>query len=203
MASKRYENNAWVDIDELKRYENGAWVDCESAKKYENGAWVEVWTAVQWLKQLANTTTADAINYVTLSNRENVGWSIFATTPQSGYVTYYLDGLFTNPEVSCEYDGIYYGMVSGTQKYAPAGSISLYTRTTSGTENYTSLGNLGDSSGETFGEYFTTLSGSFNRIGYKIKLNNWQLDAPIMYWIDIWDFMIDGKLCLPGEDCIV
>lgn len=205
MSIKKYVNEAWEDCESMKRYESGAWQDCDSVKKYQDGAWVEIWTAVQFMKQLANTTTADSIGYVTTSSRKNQGWSIFASTNQSGYVTYYLEGEFTNPTISCDYDGVYYGTLSsGSQKYASAGTLSLYTRTTSGTASYTTISStLGNSSGDTEGTYSTTLSGSYDRIGYRGKLSNWNLNTPIMYWIDIWDFMIDGKLCLPGEDCIV
>lgn len=79
MASKRYENNAWVDIEELKRYENGAWVDCESAKKYENGAWVEVWSktpTLKFVKVYSTSGTTPTYTYDVASDNASFSYNI-------------------------------------------------------------------------------------------------------------------------------
>lgn len=200
----KYESGAEVDIEEVYRYESGAEVEAEGVYAYKNGAEEEVWSAIKWMKELANTMSIAWVGYGHASMHDSTMWCVYVDNgTDGGYVTYYLEGDFKNPTVSFDWHGYFnYETSSGEIRYASAGSISLYTRTKSGTTNYPpAVSDVGTSRGSDEGTFSTTLSGEFDRIGFKIDLNSWNSTRYPCYSIDIWNFLIDGKECLPSADC--
>lgn len=203
---KSYKNDAWEDPEINRRYEADAWTDCEFAKRYISDAWEEVWTAVKWMKALSDTLPSGVTaGHVKGAPSDKDGWAIwfFEGDNDSGSATYYLDGEFTNPTISFDYDGFFSFTPNGQLTYASSGKLELYTRTTSGTESYTTaVGSIQVVEGTE--NYSTTLSGTFDRVGIRFTFTNWTVDASMspQYLLNLWNILIDGKFCLPGDDCV-
>lgn len=198
-------NSAWEEIDTINKPVNGAWQECEEVCKPVSNAWQVIWTRIKWMKQLATTFKYAEAGYAG-SSGDNRGWSIYCDRNDGGYVTYYLEGDFSKPTISFQYEGwCNYETTSGADKYASAGSIELYTRTKSGTEQYTTVDSSVNTSNSDKLSYRTTLTSDYDRIGYKIDLNAWSgadSGSYCDYDIIIWNFHIGTKECLPSEDCI-
>ena len=199
----KYENGAEVEISEVNRFASGAEQEADGVYAVKNGAEEQVWTAILKMKELVNTFTKASGSYATGGGYDGDQWCVFSLEPDGGYATWYLEGEFNNPTISFNWDGVYWGTRSdGVQQYASAGSISIYARRTSGEEVYPSaVGSLGNTYGNDEGEFSTRLTGSYDRIGFTVKFHNWGLNEPVMYWVDIYNILIDGNLSLPGEDC--
>lgn len=209
MGLEKPYNGAWQEIESVNKPVNGAWQECEAVCKPKDGAWEEIWNAILYMKELANTLSSNvSCGYATSSTYGEM-WSIFSfyEGDASGYVTYYLEGDFSNPTVSFGVSGFFnYETSSGTTRYATAGTIELYTRTTDGTANYTTMGNVGSSSSETSETFEETLSGEYDRIGIRVTLRDWNVEDTmnyLQYNIDIWNFLIDGKACIPSKECVI
>lgn len=200
-------NNAWQEIDTINKPVGSAWQECEEILKPVSGAWQKIWTRIKYMKQLATTFKYAEAGYIGSSGGTK-GWGIFCNRNDGGYVTYYLEGDFLKPTISFDCDGwCNYESSTGQDRYASAGSVEIYTRTKSGTENYTtafSSVNTATGSSELL-SYRNTLSGDYDRIGYKIDLNAWSgadSGSYCDYNICIWNFFIGTKECLPSEDCV-
>lgn len=196
----KYKNGAEVEIEEVNRFESGAEVEADGVYRVKNGAEEQVWSAVIDMKELENTTTV-------FSSSPSVGgdgkeyWSIFATTHGGGYITYYIEGDFTNPTISFDWDGVYWGtQASGAQQYASAGSIDIYLGGEA--DQYVAgVSGLGNIYGSDYGSYEYQAVGHYTRIGFRVKVTNWGLNDPCMYWINVSNILINGEECFPGEDC--
>lgn len=203
MALRTYVKEAWEDIADLQNPNvNGARETADVARIYQNNAWEDVWTSIRWMSQLESTFSVAEAGYSQSSSHDYTIWNVTSDYNDGGYATYYLEGDFSNPAVSFDWYGFFYYAVSdGSVHYAPAGSISLYTRTTGGTESYPSaVSNVGSDTDSDEGSFSTTLNGNFDRIGFRIKLRDWGAADPF-YYISVWNFLIDGDECLPSEDC--
>lgn len=201
----RYTNGAEQEVNGVYRYANGAEQEAEAVYRYVNGAEQEVWSAMKWMSLLASNFSASVdAGYATISGYDGKVWSVITFQNVGGYATYYLEGNWTNPTISFDWQGFCnYETSSGATRYASAGSISLYTRSTSGTTEYPSaVTSVGSSSGDGSGTFSTTLTGTFDRIGFKIELKNWGSTSNPLYSIDMWNILIDGKMSLPSEDCV-
>ena len=203
----RYTNGAEQEAEIVTRYEAGAEVEAEAVYAYKNGAEEEVWSAIQWMKELANTLTVANAEYAYASWHDYQIWSVGGHDKNDGgYVTYYLEGDFTNPTLSFEYDGWYnYITTSGTDRYASAGKIERYTRTKSGAESYYEIVSSVDTSDTDSKSYSSQLQGEYDRIGLRIDLASWSggdSGEYLTYYIDFWNLRIDGKECLPSPDCV-
>lgn len=208
MAFDKYKNGAWQEPESgVRRYDTDktAWVDCESAKRYVDGAWKEVWSAMKCMKELYCSSDITAY-YLQSSSKGKYGWSVnFANTPNADYATYYLEGEFVNPTFSFEYEGAaWLTEPNGDVAYRPAGKLYVYTRTTDGTEEYTAVStSLGTTSGPESGTYDKALSGAYDRIGFKVVASPaYSSSVDVTKYIDISYPYIDGKLALPGKECI-
>ena len=204
MALRTYNSDAWGDIEDLKTPEvDNARQTAECAKIYQNDAWEEVWAAIKYMSLLECTFTNAEADYATSTSHDHMVWAIYSEKNDGGYATYYLEGDFSNPTVSFDwYAFMYYTVSDGSTHYAAAGDISIYTRTTSGTENYTTaVSQMGSDTTGDSGSYSNRFSGNFDRVGFKIKLRNWGANESY-YDISIWNFLIDGTECIPSEECI-
>lgn len=186
---------------------DGARREVAAVEKCVDGAWKEIWSAVKYMKELANTLPSGVtVGYVTGSASDRQGWAIwyFDGNTGSGSVTYYLDGEFVNPTVSFDYDGFFAYTPSGTQTYATVGKIDLYTRTTSGAESYTAaVSAVNVTEGQE--SFSTTLSGTFDRVGIRFTFNNWNVNSSMspQYLFNIWNILINGKESIPAEECVI
>jgi len=201
-------NGAWQEPeDTVRKYELGAWEECEFARRVISGAWENVWEAIRYMSQMNNTLKSGTIvGYVQgTSSGKNDGWGIWyfeSGNTGSGSVTYYLDGDFTNPTISFDYDGFFSSLIGGEFRYASVGSLEVYTRTTSGSESYASaVSSINVPDGHQ--NYSTTLNGTFNRVGFRFKFQNWNVgsDMSPQYLFNIYNILIDGKDCIPSKEC--
>lgn len=201
-----YKNGAEQEAETVTRYANGAEQEAEGVYTVKNGAEEEVWSAIKWLKELNNTLTVAECNYFGGSNGYR-GWDVGgADENDGGYVTYYLEGDFTNPTLSFEYEGWYnYESTSGEDRYASAGSIERYLRTKSGSESYYEIVSSVDTSDTDSQSFSTQLQGEYDRVGIRIDLSSWSggnSGKYLTYFIDFWNLRIDGKECLPSAECV-
>lgn len=186
---------------------NGARQEVAAVEKYVNGAWQEIWSAIKYMLLLEHTLTYAEAGYWTGGSRK--GWGVSCDRNDGGFITVYLEGDFTNPTISFDCDGwCNYESTSGADRYASAGSVSIYTRKKSGTENYTTaISSVNTAEGDIdMLSYSKTFAGEYDRIGYKIDLAAWSgADEGDYcdYNIAIWNFLIDGKECIPSEECTV
>lgn len=185
MAIKDKVNEAWQEIETLNVPVNSAYQEADHANALVDGAWQEVWSCIKFLTELSNTFDNGLLDV------RDGGLTVFYTKWEdyydgeqdgdiggSGDITFYLEGNWTNPTIRFDYEG------GGSRSNAamttwytfPAGDISIYTRTTDGTENTKEVvTNLGtsesgadiDTSNEK-GSYSGVLTGTFDRIGISI-----------------------------------
>lgn len=205
---KSYKSDAWEDPEINRRYEADAWTDCEFAKRYISDAWEEVWTAIKWMKVINDTLISGTIaGHITNTSDGQEGWGIWyfdGGDNGGGSATYYVEGDFTNPSISFDYDGFFGYTPGGTYTQAQVGKIDVYTRTTSGTESYTSAVSAVKVP-DGYESYSTTLSGNFDRVGFRFTFMNWGSGTDSygpQYLFNIYNILIDGKRSLPGEDCV-
>ena len=201
MALRTYVNGAWQDISDFQTPEiNGARETAESANSYVSGAWQEAWSAIKWMKQLANTFAHAGGGQGSENGKANA-WHVWCTGyNEEGYATYYVDGNFVNPVVTLDcFASFSYLLSTGERQFVKGGDLYIYTRTASGAENYQKVTDLGKLNG-TLDESFTVnLKGTFSRVGYKIDFTDWQVTG-VQYWTTVENFCIDGKLCVPSKE---
>lgn len=216
---QKYTNGAWTEPDEVKRYADGAWQAAESVKRYENGAWKEVWANVKTLTLYNPTITNGRVNLLS-GGREfiytNYGtYSDGAWTNQfgvGGSMTFYLDGEWTNPTISFDWQGgLIYNLVRGDesrQGRKPAGNIAIYGRTTAGAEQTSTIvPELGSTVSQGTGvwseegQYSGMLQGTFNRLG--IIVNTYSFHN-LEGWMEarVSNLLFDGREILFPEDAM-
>lgn len=203
-----YKSGAEQEAEIVTRYEAGAEVEAEGVYTVKNGAEEEVWSAIKWMKELNNTLKVAETGYGYASWHDCTLWFVSGFDKNDGgTVTYYLEGDFTNPTLSFEYDGFYnYTTSSGTDRFASAGKIERYTRTKDGTESYYTIIPSVDTSENDADPFSQQLQGEYDRIGIRIDLASWSGGDSgdyLSYDISFWNFRIDGKECLPSADCVI
>ena len=184
MAFEKKKDGAWMEPEEtVERYDKGSgyWVECEMAERVKNGAWEEVWANLKWLTLLSNSITVGAC-YVEdenmtlrfLKDMAYVSGNYSGSIAGAGTMVLYVDGKWTNPNISFDYSGGFTFVESGTYYSTSAGEISVYCRTTDGTvvtkEAVKQVGEAyeGDTWGTYEGRYEGTIEGTFNRLGLSI-----------------------------------
>lgn len=189
MAFDKYKDGAWMEPETgVERYADGAWVDCDSAKRYVDGAWSEVWANIKWLTLLSSNITTgmctvsdDGLAIDFWKYMDYFENRYFGTISGGGTMVLYLDGEWTNPTISFDYNGGFIRCSTpdskGTWYCVSAGKVSLYSRTTGGTvetkEVVSRVGETqsGESVEEESGSYEGVLEGTFNRLGLSIYVN--------------------------------
>lgn len=202
-----YKNGAEQEAEIVTRYELGAEVEAEGVYTVKNGAEEEVWSAIKWMKELNNTLTVAETQYAHSTQHDYKAWSVAGwDESDGGTVTYYLEGDFTNPTLSFEYEGwCNYESTSGADRYASAGKIERYLRTKSGSESYYTIVSSVNTVDTDSQSYSTQLQGEYDRVGIRIDLASWSGTGSgryLDYFIDFWNLRIDGKECLPSADCV-
>lgn len=197
MAFEKYKSGAWMEPETIVgKYVAGAWQACESAKRIISGAWAEVWANIKWLTKLSSSITvgtcyvaADGSSIEFVKIMDYAG-GYYGTISGAGTIVLYLDGSWTNPTISFDYEGSFIrsstAETGGTWYCASAGKISLYSRDTAGAEKTTTvIASVGQtktvtpSSGddifsyEANDSYEGTLTGTYNRVGLSIYVNSY------------------------------
>ena len=207
MFTKRV-NGAEEELEVVARREAGAEIEAEAVYARKNGAEEEVWSAMKWMKELANTLTVAEAAYGFSSSHDYQSWTVSGFDKNDGgYVTYYLEGDFTDPTFSFEYDGWYnYETASGSDRYVSAGKIERYLRTKTGTESYYEIVSSVNTVDTDTQSYSSQIQGEYDRVGIRIDLASWSgadNGTYLFYDISFWNLRIDGKECLPSADCII
>jgi hypothetical protein len=190
-----YKNGAEQEAETVTRYELGAEVEADGVYTVKNGAEEEVWSAIKVLKELSNTFDNGAL-YIQESglkfwytkDEDYFDGKQYGDISGSGDITFYFEGEWTNPTISFDYEGggVRSNASMSTWYTMNAGDISIYSRTTSGTETTTEVvSNVGTSlSGADIdislekGSYSTTLTGTFNRLGISIHVTGYNSVTP-------------------------
>lgn len=155
--------------------------EAQAVRIYNGSAWVDAWTNIKIMTLLSNGITKGASDISKdkrmLQLYKFMNGSSDGSQSGGGTVIVYLDGLWTNPAISFDYEGgfVYRTSQSGTTNMVPAGSISLYCRKqgSSSASTTSAISNVGTINAPDFdeGSYTTTLSGTYDRIGLSIYMN--------------------------------
>lgn len=181
-----YKSGAEQEAEIVTRYESGAEVEAEAVYAFKNGAEEEVWSAIKYLIKKSNDISVgelfvgvDGLSLYLYKEQHGSDGSIAG----GGTIVFYLDGEWTNPNISFDWMG---GMVRSNSSESTwykmsAGSIGIYTRTTDGTESTKgAVSSVGETesgadidTGLSEGSYSGTLEGTFNRLGLTIDMRGW------------------------------
>ena len=161
---------------------NGVRPEAQAVRIHNGSAWVDVWTSLRLMTLLSNNITKGTL-YVQTNGEMQYAKTMASgtgTMTGGGTMVFYLDGEWTNPTVTFDYEGgLLYEVSSGSYATTSAGSISLYHRikgaTTAGTT--TVLSSLGvEYQGDNFnfemGSASKTLSGTYDRLGISIFIKS-------------------------------
>ena len=188
MAFDKYKDGAWMEPeDSVRKNITGVWEDCDSVKRLIDGAWTEVWANIRYMIEKSNTITK---GFLDINNDGNefafyrmqdveVG---YGSQSGGGTIIFYLDGSWTNPNISFDWEGGFIkkqSLTSDKWSRGTAGSIQYYARKTDGTEV---TGNLVQTVGSTlvdtnvmdeYGSYNGDLTGEFDRLGISIYISSY------------------------------
>lgn len=163
---------------------NGTRPNAQAIRIHNGTSWVDIWTSMKTMTLLSNSITRGnlfvydngAMQY-SKSYAYNSG-SPMGSMSGGGTMTFYLDGEWTNPTISFNYEGLYLYEVS-TNNYASgsAGSVSVYHRTkgTSSGTTTTVLSKVGSTNfnvnnGIESGTTSKTLTGTYDRLGISFTI---------------------------------
>lgn len=182
----KYVSGAEEEISEVYRYASGAEQEAEAVYKYVNGAEEEVWSNAKDLSIIERTTKTGAF-FSNEGDWENSAWIV--GVDDSGYVILAVDGEFVNPTISYTVSGaLTHHTSDGTAVALSPANIYTYSVTSLGVSEANLTPVNKDGSEET---YTYALSGTFTRVGLKIKLQNWQIGETGFTFLS--HIMIDGK----------
>lgn len=160
---------------------SGVRKEAQAVRIYRSGSWVDVWTSLRLMTLLSNNITKGTL-YVQTNGEMQYAKTMASgtgTMTGGGTMVFYLDGEWTNPTVTFDYEGaMLYEVSSGSYATTSAGSISLYHRVKGGSAGTTTvLSNLGkEYQGEDFnfemGSASKTLSGTYDRLGISIFIKS-------------------------------
>lgn len=163
---------------------NGVRPEAAAVRIHNGTAWTDVWTNIKVMTLLSNGITKGASSITdknrTLSLYKFMNGPSDGSQSGGGTVIVYLDGLWTNPAITFDYEGGFTYRtapdISTTPNMVPAGSISLYRRRQGETSASTvdAVKNVGTINASDFdeGSYSTTLTGTYDRIGLSIYMNS-------------------------------
>lgn len=214
MGLEKPYNGAWQEIESVNKPVNGAWQECEAVCKPKDGAWEEIWSAVKWLVEQSNDITNGWLEitdegltfefnkYMDVSDGQVLG-----SMTGGGTIVFYLDGEWTDPVIEFDWEGEFgrYNADWSSWYTASAGSIAVFARTTSGTENKITAvssikpegANTGSSDTEMpdgSGSYSNQLSGNYDRLGLEITVASYNgTFYRAMLEVIVKNLKIDGK----------
>lgn len=163
---------------------NGVRPEAAAVRIYNGTAWTDVWTNIKIMTLLSNGITKGASSITdknrTLSLYKFMNGPSDGSQSGGGTIIVYLDGLWTNPAITFDYEGGFTYRtapdISTTPNMVPAGSISLYCRKqgSSSASTTNAVSNVGTINASDFdeGSYSTTLTGTYDRIGLSIYMNS-------------------------------
>lgn len=163
---------------------NGVRSEAQAVRIHNGTSWIDVWTNIKIMTLLSNGITRGSsslsIDKRTLQLYKFMNGSSDGTQTGGGTIIVYLDGLWINPTIVFDYEGgfIYRTTpdISTTSNMVPAGSISLYCRKqgSSSANTVNAVENVGTINASDFdeGNYSTTLTGTYDRIGLSIYMNS-------------------------------
>ena len=170
----KYKNGAEVEIEEVYRFSNGAEQEADGVYRVKNGAEEQVWANTRVLPLLDRTTTTGCF-FANEGDWDNSSW--LWAVDDGGYIILAVDGNFANPTIGFTYSGgLNFTPSDGVPRTAPAGNIYTYGVKSDGTVEESNSQEVGSASGfsdDTPVEF--TLSGTYTRIGIKVKFHNWNI----------------------------
>lgn len=175
---KVYKSSAWQEPEDVKKYNSSAWESCESVKRYKDGAWTEIWSSLKFTGSKNTMTTG----YGGLGSDSTYGECLWYYAEQDGgYVEVWVDGEFVNPTVTASVNGSCY--IASSDRDISVGTFSFFADST-----YASKGSV--NSPEELTTFTHTFSGTFSKVGFKIKFNNRQVESISTF--GLYEFTING-----------
>ena len=160
---------------------NGVRPEAQAVRIHNGRAWIDVWTSLRLMTLLSNNITKGTL-YVQTNGEMQYAKTMASgtgTMTGGGTMVFYLDGEWTNPTVTFDYEGaMLYEASSNVYATTSAGSISLYHRVKGGSTGTTTvLSNLGkEYQGDDFnfemGSASKILSGTYDRLGISITIKS-------------------------------
>lgn len=186
----KYISGAEQEIDGVYRYESGAEQLAEGVYRVISGAEQAIWNAIRFMvKKTINVQNGWAfildsgLTYYYNKYEDSGDGSISG----GGEIVMYLEGNWTNPEISFDWEGGYSRSSADMETWYTgyAGDIAIYYRKSDGTEGTTTVvTNMGNpTSGEDIdtsnekGSYSGTLNGTYDRLGISIEPSGYQSAA--------------------------
>lgn len=163
---------------------NGVRSEAQAVRIHNGTSWIDVWTNIKIMTLQSNGITRGASSLSAdkriLQLYKFMNGPSDGTQTGGGTIIVYLDGLWTNPVIAFDYEGGFTYRtapdISTTPNMVPAGSISLYCRRQGDTNasTITAVSNVGTINAPDFdeGNYSTTLTGTYDRIGLSIYMNS-------------------------------
>ena len=158
---------------------NGVRKEAQAVRIHNGSSWVDVWTSMKLMTLLSNNITKGTL-YAYDDGSMGYSKSMFGGSGSmsgGGTMIFYIDGEWTNPTITFDYDGNYmYEASSGNYLAGSAGSISIYHRvkgaSSAGTTSVLSkIGtDISVNDGVERGSASKTLSGTYDRIGLSITI---------------------------------
>lgn len=156
-------------------------VEAAAVRIHNGTSWTDVWTNIKIMTLLSNDITKGFSNLSTdkrtlsLYKASN---GVYGEMEGGGTVIVYLEGVWTNPTITFDWQGAFQYNINGTWYSLDSGDILLYHRvkgaTSAGTT--TAISDMGSavigSSTKIFaGSYSGALSGTYDRIGLSIYMS--------------------------------
>ncbi len=162
---------------------NGVRSEAQAVRIHNGTSWIDVWTNIKIMSLLSNGITKGASDISADKRTFSLYKTMEGTTGSQaggGTVIVYLQGLWTNPVITFDYEGGFTyrltNSISETPTMIPSGSISLYCRKqgTTSASTIDAVSSVGTINGSDFdkGSYSTTLTGTYDRIGLSIYMNS-------------------------------
>ena len=203
---RRFDGANWTDIADVKRWNGSSWVDCEFVRRWNGTAWVDVWTNKPFIDmyEYSNTMRGQAgLSARNFSQGANVQpmWRVNSYEKgNGGNVVYFARGNWTNPVITLTYKSEYYYV---DDLYRTEHGENGWIRLRAIDSFYmTQLAYVGSYSGALTGTITHQMTGTFKEIGYEINFRYTGNSFPQFYNVEIYNFAINGKPCVPSDDCI-
>ena len=150
--------------------------EAQAVRIYNGTSWSDVWTNVKIMTLLSNGITGGFSNLS--ADKRSISFCMsqdgsYGSLEGGGTVVVYLDGEWTNPKITFDWQGYFVYVASGSQIQIGSGSISLYHRAKGSTTAKTTTAVSSVKAFEPV-TYSGSLTGTFDRIGLSISVSGYK-----------------------------
>ena len=152
--------------------------EAQAVRIHNGTSWIDVWMNIKIMTLVSSGITKGFSNLST-DKRTLSLYKVSGSMEGGGTIIVYLEGTWTNPAITFDWQGAFQYNINGTWYNTPSGSISLYHRLkgASSAGTTTAVSSVGStvtgSSTQMFtGTYSGSLSGTYDRIGLSIYMSS-------------------------------